>query len=164
MLTGALASISYGISRSTKDMDVVVSLGSDSIGALAKLLGPEFQLEPQVQIESVTGTTYFRIRAARSRFYVEVFMISADEFDQERFRRRTRVVVFGNQVSVATPEDVVIQKLRWWRLASRPRGHADAAEVVAVLAKELDWAYIRRWCTAHGTLEEVERLRAAAPD
>ncbi|MCC6360355.1 MAG: hypothetical protein IT450_16565 [Phycisphaerales bacterium] len=163
MLTGALASIPYGITRTTKDMDVVVALNSDAIGDLVKRLGPEFRLEPQVQFESVTGTTYFRIRPERSRFYVEVFLVSADEFDQERFQRRTRVSVFGNPISVATPEDVVIQKLRWWKLAARPKDHADAAEVVSVLAKELDWDYIRRWCTVHGTLDEAERLRAAAP-
>lgn len=163
MLTGAVASSTYGLGRGTKDLDVVLELPHDVLAELARQMGPEFHLEPQIRFESITGSTYYRVLIENTAFVVELSLRGDDEFARERFGRRIQVLLQGHRVFVPTAEDVVIQKLRWWKLASRPKDHADAVEIVAMMAKELDWEYVRRWCAAHGTLEEVERLRAAAP-
>lgn len=163
MLTGAVASSAYGLGRGTKDLDVVLELRDDVLAELVRRMGPEFHLEPQIRFESVTGSTCYRVLIENTAFVVELFLRGDEEFARERFRRRMGVHLHGHHVFVPTAEDVVIQKLRWWKLASRPKDHADAVEIAAMMAHELDWAYIRRWCTAHGTLDEAERLRAAAP-
>ena len=41
MLTGAIASSAYGLSRGTKDLDVVVELENDAVAALVDRMGPE---------------------------------------------------------------------------------------------------------------------------
>jgi hypothetical protein len=78
-----------------------------------------------------------------------------DPFQQERFRRRVAIAIpqIGQQVYLPTPEDVVVQKVRW----GRPKDLEDAKDVVAVQGEALDMQYIETWCTRHDT---HRRLRA----
>ena len=56
MIVGSFSSNHYGIPRSTKDADFVIELGAQSMGGLARRLGPSFRLDPQMTFETVTGT------------------------------------------------------------------------------------------------------------
>jgi hypothetical protein len=59
-----------------------------------------------------------------------------------------------------TPEDVVVQKLRW----GRNKDLDDARDVLAVQGPEtLDMAYIENWCTIHGTMERLANALAGIP-
>ena len=57
MVVGSLSSNAYGISRATKDADLVVIAKSSELLAIIRSLGPEFRMDPQLSLESVTGTT-----------------------------------------------------------------------------------------------------------
>src|SRR2546426_9881410 len=87
--------------------------------AFAQTLGPEFEAEPQMSFETNTGTQRQEFRVAGTLFKVEVFRLSEDAHDQERFRRRLSVTVDGRQVFFPTAEDVIIWKLRWARSKDR---------------------------------------------
>ena len=70
-----------------------------------------------------------------------------------------RLSGLGAETRIPTAEDVVIQKVRWGRL----KDLADALNVLAVQGGRLDFAYIERWCRAHGTLERLDELRRSIP-
>ena len=117
-------------------------------------------MDDQVYFETITGTTRYVIRHRHSTFVVEFFLLSDDAHDHERFRRRRHVQVLGREVFVATPEDVVIAKLRWSDRGRRPKDRQDAMDVIALQSNRLDWRYIRHWCVEHGTLELLEQVRS----
>lgn len=82
--------------------------------------------------------------------------------DQYRFHRRRRI--FSTQIQretwLPTPEDVVVQKLRW----GRSKDLDDARDVLAVQGPEtLDMAYIEHWCALHGTLARLADALAGIP-
>ncbi len=112
MLVGSFSSNTYGIERSTKDADFVVELGSRSISQLLPHLGPNFQLDPQIRFETVTGTTRYDMRIKENPFTIEFFDLSQDPHDQERFRRRQSVEMLGRTVWLPRVEDVIVTKLR----------------------------------------------------
>jgi hypothetical protein len=60
---------------------------------------------------------------------------------------------------VPTPEDIVIQKLRW----GRAKDLTDAAALISVRGMLLDWPYIEKWCGIHGSLPRLEAIKAALP-
>src|SRR5437016_6229362 len=91
LITGSFASNYYGIPRSTKDADFVVQLGSALGQEFGQRLGEKFILDPQLSFETVTGTYRQYVRHRRSKFKIELFLLSLDEHDQERFRRRIEV-------------------------------------------------------------------------
>jgi hypothetical protein len=53
---------------------------------------------------------------------------------------------------------VIVQKLRWYSLKSRPKDLLDAVNVLAVQFGRLDLDYIRQWADRHGSRQLFERL------
>ena len=88
MLVGGFSSNHYGIPRSTKDADFVVQLDTPLTPDFAQVLGPAFDPERQMSFETNTGTQRQEFRVRGTLFKVEVFRLSSDPHDQERFRRR----------------------------------------------------------------------------
>lgn len=159
MLTGAFAHGLYGIPRSTKDVDVVLSLaGHDPLKRVVDKLDGVVRFESQIQFDTLTwGKRLVGQSVSDPPFKVELFELFDDPFVQSQFRRKRRM--FSEQIErdtwLPTPEDVVVQKLRW----GRNKDLDDARDVLAVQGPEtLDMTYVERWCSEHGTLD---RLRAA---
>ena len=94
---------------------------------------------------------------------IELFLLSHDPHDRERFARRRRLAVFGRDAWVPTPEDVIATTLRWSRQGKRPKDIADAKNVTQMQAPTLDWNYLYRWCDAHGTRQLLDDVRASLP-
>ena len=159
MIVGSFSSNAYGDPRSTKDADFVVGTDGGELNRLLNDLGGDFRLDPQMSFETFTGTIRRILHYRPSGFYVELFNLSDDPFDQERFRRRRTERFIGDQdVYVATPEDVIIQKLRW----GRPKDIEDALSVVTMQFQSLDWNHIERWCGIHGSTDRLESVRTEA--
>ena len=162
MLVGSFSSNLYGLPRMTKDADFVLQVGSASVSQIASTLGPEFRLDPQITFETITATARYRIEHLPSQFTIEFFDLSSDLHDQKRFARRKTAVLAGRDVSVPSPEDVVITKLRWSKGGNRQKDVEDVLNVLRVQRSALDLPYIRDWTDRHGTRELFERLLAAA--
>ncbi len=164
MLTGAFAHGLYGIPRSTKDVDVVLSLiGMDPIQRVVHRLSEIVEFEAQVQFDTPTwGKRQVGQSFSNPPFKVELFELFDDPFVQSQFQRKRKL--FSSQLQrtawLPTPEDVVVQKLRW----GRGKDLDDARDVLAVQGPEtLDMKYIRDWCGQHGTLDRLEKALAEIP-
>jgi hypothetical protein len=97
---------------------------------------------------------------AGTLFKVEVFRLSGDAHDQERFRRRQLAELDGHKVFFPTAEDVIVWKLRW----ARSKDKDDVRSVISVQRGKLDWGYIEAWCDRHNTRARLEEIRRTVPD
>ena len=88
ILVGSFSSSFYSVPRSTKDADFVIELGARSVRELADHLGPQFSLDPQMSFETVTMTRRHQLTVVETAFKIELFYLSDDAHDQERFHRR----------------------------------------------------------------------------
>ncbi|MDB5296772.1 MAG: hypothetical protein JWO31_2755 [Phycisphaerales bacterium] len=163
MLVGSLSSNFYGVARASHDADFVVALGDAPLARVAGRLGPDLRLDPQITFESVTGTTRYRFELRDQDFTIEVFLLSSDPHDRERFARRVPAEMFGVPAFLPTPEDVIVMKLRWYVTARRRKDRDDVVNLIAVQREKLDLPYVRQWCERHGSLAAFEELLAAAP-
>jgi predicted nucleotidyltransferase len=160
MIVGSFSSNYHGIPRSTQDVDFVLQLDSALTSDFVQILGDEFEAEPQLTFETNTGTQKQEFRVKGTEFKVELFRLSNDPFDQERFSRRQPVNVAGCQVWFPTAEDVIVMKLRW----ARAKDKADVRDVMFVKRGKLDWPYIENWCRKHGTLAKLDEIRRTIAD
>ncbi len=163
MLVGAFSSNAYGVARSTHDADFVVKVKPGQLRALVNRLGPEFSLDPQIRMEGITGSVRNVITYVPSNFQIELFRLNAkDDHHEERFRRRRREKVeeIQREAWLPTPEDVVIQKLRW----QRRKDLDDAVNVLSVSGPIIDWSYLRSWTMKHGTDSLLQDLLKEVPD
>ena len=163
MIVGSLSSNYYGVARSTHDADFLVHLHAGSMSQVIQRIGPGLKLDDQMSFETVTGTSKFVLSLPDGRFKIELFLLSDDAHDQERFRRRRRALTAGRETYLPAPEDVIVTKLRWAARVARTKDLDDLSNVLAVQGDALDWEYIHRWCDVHGTRALLDRLRASLP-
>ena len=163
MVVGSLSCNLYAVPRSTQDADFVVEFGDVTLMELMGRLGPKFRLDPQASFETITGTTRHVIDVADELFKIELFQLSDEAHDRERFKRRSRVNVLGRDAYAPTPEDVVVTKIRWSNQGRRSKDLDDARNVITFQCDSLDWDYICRWCDQHGTRKLLDEIRASIP-
>lgn len=164
LVTGSLVSNSYGEPRVTFDADFLIEAAPDAVSRIALRLGPDFIRESQMSFETVTGKVQHKFLHRPSGLLLEAFELSDDAHDQERFARRKQVSFLDRTTWFPTPEDVIVQKLRWYALRSRDKDMRDVTFVIARQHDSLDWPYIEKWCREHGSAGHLEAARAAASE
>jgi hypothetical protein len=163
MVVGSLSSNVYGIARSTQDADIVVQLGERSIRDITDCLDRQIRLDPQMTFETVTMTRRHILEIADIPFKIELFHLSDDPHDQERFRRRRRAQVADREIVLPTVEDVIITKLRWTTQGRRSKDWDDVRDVIAVQGDRVEWNYVYSWCDRHGTRAVLDEIRQSIP-
>lgn len=163
MVVGSLSSNVHGIPRATHDADFVLQLGGMSFATILRQLEPRFHSDKQLRFEGVTGTKRHVLSLSETDFKVELFALTDDPFDQSRFARRCLRQFLARDVYLQSPEDVIVQKLRWLERADRPKDREDIASVIGVQQNTLDWDYIHHWCDQHGTRVVLDEILKTIP-
>jgi hypothetical protein len=163
-VVGALSVSVFGIPRATKDVDIVISLETRKpLDAVERRLADVLEFDPQITFETITGSLRHILHSRTNPpVVVELFELGADPFLQSRFARRRQEYSAQMQrhAWLPTPEDIIVQKLRW----ARPKDIEDAASVLAVRSlASLDMAYIEHWCALHGTTGRLHAVIESIP-
>jgi hypothetical protein len=166
LLGGSLASSLHGIPRSTQDADLVVDLQPEHIHPLVAALASEFYLDADRAADAVRRRASFNVIHLATMTKVDLFVLKHDPLSRQEMERRQFVelpVPAGARLPVATAEDIVLQKLLWFRAGGEvsDRQWLDLLGVLKVKRAELDLAYVERWAAELG-LDELLR-RALGP-
>ena len=106
-------------------------------------------------IEAIERRSQFNILHPASGLKVDVIVADESEFERSRFGRVRRLKTAPDiEVSFASPEDVIIKKLQYFREGGSEKHLRDIAGVVKVVGEDLDRAYIERWVREMG-LDEI---------
>ena len=162
LVGGAMASAILGEPRTTEDIDIVADIRPEQADALIGALGSEFYVPVDSLRNAVVRRTSFNIIHLETMRKVDIFVLRGVALDQEEMRRRLRVVVATDPertLYVATPEDLILQKLEWYRKGGSvsDRQWRDVLGLIKVQGDRLDRAYLTRWATETGLNDLVER-------
>lgn len=130
------------MTRGTRDVDVVVLADGSTATAVVDALATDETLYLLVgEARAATHGGSFNVLHPATGGKVDVFIVPGDDaFTRSRIARRARAEVLGVPCWVASPEDVVLAKLRW-RLESRSEVQwRDCAEIAAT--QPLDRSYL----------------------
>jgi hypothetical protein len=142
----------------TRDVDVVVLLSPEAGEAMLDALRTGGVYLPVSDARSaIEAGGSFNVLHPPSGGKVDLFVVPAsDAFTQSRIARRVRARVLGVEAWIATPEDVVLAKLRW-RLESRSETQwRDCVEIAAI--NDLDSSYMWEWAAKLGVSEDLAEL------
>lgn len=164
MVGGSQASMYYGEPRQTNDIDVVADLWSDHIGALmSEFPFPEYYLDEQAVAEAIQARGQFNIIHPESGLKVDVILPRRTAFDQEELRRRRRLPLgSGREAYFASPEDVILYKMMYYREGASDKHLRDIAAMLQISAVGIDEEYVDRWASELGLTDiwQVARRRA----
>ncbi len=159
---GSLASSLHGIPRATQDADVVADLRPGHVDALVAALSEGWYVDRDMILDAVRRRACFNVIHLATMFKVDVFVLSGDPAQQREMRRRIRVTIGddpGREIFVASPEDIVLMKLDWYRLGGgvSDRQWGDVLGVLEVQGPSLDMAYLRESASDMGLGDLLER-------
>jgi hypothetical protein len=80
-----------------------------------------------------------------SGWRVDFIMRKDREFSRREFERRRKFVLSGVEVSIASPEDLIVAKLEWAKEGQSERQIEDAAGILVAQREKLDLAYVEDW-------------------
>ena len=142
---GSIASSFAGEPRSTADVDFVVDVSERQVPALLGLLDPDFYVDPEALQRAVRDRSSANLIHHDTSIKVDLFIAGGTPLDRQQLARRRRVSLGSDQVLyVHPPEDILLQKLRWYRLGGEvsDRQWRDITAIVRVQGGSLDRAYL----------------------
>lgn len=157
MITGSMALSRYAEPRMTRDIDLVVPLEPEQAGAIAELFRDEFDCDADSIRSAIARRGMFNLIHTTRIVKVDVIVRRQAPFRIEEFSRRRPIELGGQQVWVATPEDVLLSKLVWARDSRPPVQLADAANLIR--STPIDWSYTERWAVDLGVADLLNEVR-----
>lgn len=150
LVVGSVASSLLGFSRATNDADIVADIQLTQMLGLFSALKDTFYIDDQAVRSAILQRRSFNIIHFDSLFKVDVYIPSADEFSQQQLKRRRPEKLLSDSaqmVYLATPEDVILSKLHWYRRGGgvSERQLTDVAGIIKVQGQRLDILYLREW-------------------
>jgi hypothetical protein len=167
LVGGSLASSFFGEPRATYDADVVADLRAEHVDPFITALRDEFYLDEPAIRDAVGGRSTFNLIHLETMFKVDVFVARNDApTAQELERRRPYALpqMSGAEIVMASPEDVVVQKLYWYRLGDHisERQWSDARGVLKVSGRKLDLDYMEKLAEQMGVADLLLRALGEA--
>lgn len=147
-VTGSTASIFFGEPRFTNDIDVVVDLPLGMIHEFCQAF-PEQEFyvsEPAVR-QAVVLCNQFNIIHPDSGLKVDVIVPADTAFNRSRFQRVRQVVPGDYTANFASPEDVIIKKMEYYREGGSEKHLRDIASMLKLCPDPIDRGYIQAWAT-----------------
>ena len=160
---GSLAGSFAGEPRATLDIDIVIDLDSARVSLLARALEGEFYINEDALRRAVEERSWTNAIHEATSIKVDFFIAGGTPLDADLLRRRIAVSVSGIDdppVWVHSPEDILLQKLRWFERSNRTsdRQWRDVLAIVRTQGKRLDRVYLK---SGAERLQVVELLQRA---
>jgi hypothetical protein len=160
---GSIASSFAGEPRSTVDIDVVASLVEGQVAALVTALSPDFYLDEDAVRRAVRTRSSVNLIHQPTMLKVDIFVAGGTPVDEEQLSRRLWVRVGdGIDLPIHPPEDILLQKLRWYQLGgcTSDRQWRDIVGIVRVQGPRLDLAYLDRQAPVLGVTDLLTQAMA----
>jgi hypothetical protein len=147
-ITGGVAASTFGDPRTTRDLDVVISLPINQLDALVQILEAHQFYVPGVDDVRRGRMTTLSITHQETIARADLVFAKLDEFDVTKFERRRLVEIIGlGSFYFASPEDIIINKLRWGKRSNSEKQWRDVLGVLKVQGETLDVEYLFHWAT-----------------
>ncbi|MDO8677159.1 MAG: hypothetical protein Q7R30_01135 [Acidobacteriota bacterium] len=156
MISGSIALSAYVRPRMTRDIDVVVDVGTNQVDALLRAFRGDYYFDDEAARRAVAERRLINAVHESTLVKVDLVIRKDGPFRQAEFDRRGWVTVHGRQIRFVSPEDLLLSKLLWGAESGSAMQLADAKLLAAL---ELDWPYVKRWAAVLGLTESVEGLK-----
>jgi hypothetical protein len=148
---GSVASTIHGIPRMTMDVDIVSDMSENQVESFVARLEEEFYVDADMIRTALANQSSFNVIHLLTMVKADIFAMKRSPWADMEWTRRQRKRIGPEDDSpeafVASAEDMVLQKLQWYRMTGErsDRQWGDVQGILKVQAERLDVSYLRRW-------------------
>lgn len=146
-LTGGIGSSFYGQPRTTHDFDLVINLlaGKNQAKKIFNSFIKDYYVSEEAIIGSVLHKTMFNIIHHETGIKIDCWILKEDAYSLESFKRRRKEKFSGKQIFFLPPEDLILNKLLWYKASESGRQLTDVYGIIEVRKDNLDLKYLKKW-------------------
>ena len=157
-VTGGIASTTYGEPRFTTDLDLVINASGETLYPLVAALETDGFYVPGID-DAVSGRMKtLQITDQETIERADLVITNNEEWDSVKFNRRQLI----DGIYLASPEDVILNKLRWGKRSQSEKQWRDVLGVLKVQGDNLDFDYMQRWADRLGLADDLSRAAGEA--
>ena len=164
MITGSIVSSLQGEPRATHDIDIVIAIPKKVSRDLTMAFPPpRYYISQESIIEAIKHESMFNLIDTETGDKVDFWLLTGEPFDRSRFSRRYEETVWGLKMVISAPEDTILAKLKWDKMAGgSQKQFYDALRVYEMQFNKLDLEYITMWAKNLRVQERWNELRQKA--
>jgi len=169
LIGGSVAVWAWGEPRTTRDFDVVIHLPLESIFPLSAELKKRDMLVPgEIILDSLIKSHDAPLNAIHlyTGYKADLFLLrQGDTFRATALARRMLMDLDAplGKVYVHSPEDLILNKLRYFTLSHQPKHTRDITSIILTTNDLLDIPYIEAWAQELNVMEVWQEILKQLP-
>ncbi len=144
MIVGGFATSFYNRGRMTVDIDINVQVYPNQVEKIVKHF-PDWLPSLQFFKENAERGIVFNLFDFDSGVKYDFMVYQDSDYNWTAFERRRKVNFLGIECFIASPEDLIISKLRWYDISKSEKQWGDLAYLIELPG--LDKNYLQGWTT-----------------
>lgn len=157
VLTGGLAVSFWGAPRTTHDIDIIIEINRAQIDRVVSVFQKGFYIMSEDIKGMIDKGLSFNLIHYKTGLKIDFW--SVDKTDPHKaieFKNALKKKIFGKQISIISPEDLVIVKLQWYKMSGLSRDMEDIKSILRISSPDVK--YIKDWAQQHSTLSLFESI------
>ena len=156
MVSGGVAVSFWGFPRTTHDIDIVIEAQEKDKNKIIKIFEKDFYISDEAVEEAIKNRFTFNIIDNKSGLKIDFWLLKKDAFGKSEFSRKIKERMFGEDIFIISPEDLVLCKLMGFEETKSGRRLQDAKSILQT--SRVDMKYIKSWAKKQGTIEILNDL------
>lgn len=156
LLTGGLAVSYWGLSRTTHDIDIIIEAEKEDKDKIINIFKKDFYISKEAVELAIDQRFTFNIIHSKTGLKIDFWLTKKDPHKILEFKRGLNKKIFGKQISIITPEDLILEKLLWYKDGGSSRHLEDIKGILQISKPDL--TYIRDWTEKQSTSEILEDI------
>ena len=154
MIVGSFVSSRFGEARFTNDVDIVIDVNEQQLMALCNAFPADaFYLSRPAALDALRLRRQFNVIHPSSANKVDFMIARLDPWGRMQLARRARrQIVPECSAYTASPEDVILAKMIFFREGGSDKHIRDIAGMLQISGNEIDREYIADWAERLGLI------------
>ncbi|NMB92260.1 MAG: nucleotidyltransferase family protein [Parcubacteria group bacterium] len=160
-ITGGFAVSVWGRPRATFDIDIVVQLKQAQSFKLISLLrnfSEAGYIDEETVSKAIRQEGEFNFIHPETGLKVDFWVIAKDPVGLKEIKRAIPQTFNGQVIYFISPEDLLLSKLRWYKLSNSEKHLEDARSILKIMKGKLDKKYIRTEVSKQDILDIWQKL------
>ncbi len=163
LVTGSLATISYGETRFTNDIDIVADFDESHIKPICQAFpDPDFYCSESAVRAAINRRFQFNVIHPTSGLKIDFMVPRDDALNRSRLSRGKSIELddAGNAARFASAEDAILKKLQYFQAGGSEKHLRDIRGVLLVQGDAIDPDYMKKWAAFLKVESELARVLA----